>query len=207
MGLKTFVKISNVSNLSDARYCAGMGVNVIGFDIDPESQGKVKADQFEAITGWISGVEFAGELKSTLTDLDYLRQFPIDYVQIEQLEHLDVISSFKIPVIMALNIDELQPMEVEKIVMDNAIKVAFFLIQSSDNSQCEHLHTSIFKLAQNYPIVLGCGITKENVNTVVANTALKGIGLKGSEEIKPGYKDYDELAEILESIEIEDNIQ
>jgi len=206
MGLKTFVKISNVSNLSDARYCAGMGVNVMGFNIDPASEEKISSDQFDAITGWISGVEYAGEMKESLPELDYLRDFPLDYIQIEQPEHIDVISSYKIPVIMALNIDELQPMEAEKIIKDNAKKAAFFLVQASDDSVCEHLHTSIFKLAQNYPIVLGCGINKENINTLIANTALKGIGLKGSEEIKPGYKDFEELAEILETIEIEDNI-
>jgi phosphoribosylanthranilate isomerase len=206
MGLKTFVKISNVSNLSDARYCAGMGVNVMGFNIDPESEEKISADQFEAITGWISGVEYAGEIKKSLPELDYLRDFPLDYIQIEHPVHLDVISNYQIPVIMALNIDEMQPMEAEKIIRENVKRVAFFLIQSSEDSVCEHLHTSIFKLAQNYPIVLGCGINKDNINTLIDNTALKGIGLKGSEEIKPGFKDFDELAEILETIEIEDNI-
>ena len=34
MALKTFVKISGVNNLSDARYCAGMGVNQLGFNIE-----------------------------------------------------------------------------------------------------------------------------------------------------------------------------
>lgn len=206
MGLKTFVKISNVSNLSDARYCAGMGVHVMGFNIDPKSEDKISVDQFEAITGWISGVEFAGELKDSLPELDYLRRFPLDYVQIEQPEHLDVISSYKIPVIMALNIDKLQPMETEKIIKEHASQVAFYLIQASDDGHCEHLHTSIYKLAQNYPLILGCGINKENINTVIINTSLKGIALKGSAELKPGFKDFDELADILETIEVEDNI-
>ena len=34
MGLKTLVKVSEVNNLSDARYCAGMGVEMIGFSLD-----------------------------------------------------------------------------------------------------------------------------------------------------------------------------
>ena len=32
--LKTIVKVSEVNNLSDARYCAGMGVEYIGFSMD-----------------------------------------------------------------------------------------------------------------------------------------------------------------------------
>jgi len=31
-----------------------------------------------------------------------------------------------------------------------------------------------------------------------------GIALKGGEEITPGYKDFDELADILEKLELED---
>ena len=29
MPLKTFVKVGNITNLSDARYCAGMGVDML----------------------------------------------------------------------------------------------------------------------------------------------------------------------------------
>jgi phosphoribosylanthranilate isomerase len=31
MPLKTFVKVGCITNLSDARYCAGMGVDMLGF--------------------------------------------------------------------------------------------------------------------------------------------------------------------------------
>ncbi len=34
MSLNTFVYIRDVDNLSDARYCAGMGVDMIGFRLD-----------------------------------------------------------------------------------------------------------------------------------------------------------------------------
>ena len=34
MSLKYFVHVSSINNLSDARYCSGMMVNSLGFDID-----------------------------------------------------------------------------------------------------------------------------------------------------------------------------
>jgi len=39
---------------------------------------------------------------------------------------------------------------------------------------------------------------------LVEETGVKGIEMEGGEEIKPGLKDFDELAEILEALEIED---
>ena len=60
MALKTFVKISSVNNLSDARYCAGMGVDIIGFDLHEGSDHYVSPSKFKEIERWISGVKLAG---------------------------------------------------------------------------------------------------------------------------------------------------
>ena len=43
--LSTIVKISQVTNLSDAGYCAGMGVEMIGFMIDEDSESYVSAQK------------------------------------------------------------------------------------------------------------------------------------------------------------------
>ena len=40
--LKTLIKVSNINNLSDARYCAGMGVEMLGFSMDELSIEKFK---------------------------------------------------------------------------------------------------------------------------------------------------------------------
>ncbi len=63
MSLRTFVKIGSVNNLSDARYCAGMAVDLIGFNIDPETEGSVTPSFFREITEWIAGVGFVGEFE------------------------------------------------------------------------------------------------------------------------------------------------
>ncbi|MFM1835376.1 MAG: hypothetical protein RJA04_63, partial [Bacteroidota bacterium] len=48
--LKTLVKVSAITNLSDARYCAGMGVDLLGFPL-----GKISIDQFTEIRNWLAG--------------------------------------------------------------------------------------------------------------------------------------------------------
>ena len=56
MALSTFVKIDGVTNLSDARYCAGMYVDVLGFNLEESSQKFLNPTQYEEITGWVSGL-------------------------------------------------------------------------------------------------------------------------------------------------------
>ena len=59
MSLVTKVKAANITNLSDARYCAGMGVDWIGF---PLSQ--VNPTVFSEITGWLSGPQWVVEFQT-----------------------------------------------------------------------------------------------------------------------------------------------
>ena len=55
MPLKTFVKVGSITNLSDARYCAGMMVDMLGFRSVEGQEGYIKPAQFQEIRGWISG--------------------------------------------------------------------------------------------------------------------------------------------------------
>ena len=53
MALKTFVKVSGINNLSDARYCSGMEVNQLGFSIEPSSPNYTDPEKFKEIKGWL----------------------------------------------------------------------------------------------------------------------------------------------------------
>jgi phosphoribosylanthranilate isomerase len=49
------VKISNVTNLSDARYCAGMGVEMLGFSIDEDSPNYISPKNSRiSVPGWLA---------------------------------------------------------------------------------------------------------------------------------------------------------
>ena len=62
--LKTKVILSNVTNLSDARYASGMGVDYIGFNINPENDQYVTPEQVKMITEWLSGVSIIGNIEN-----------------------------------------------------------------------------------------------------------------------------------------------
>lgn len=68
MALKTFVKISTVNNLSDARYCAGMYVNLMGFNLEEGNKDYMAPEKYQELTDWLSGLEYVGSLISSISD-------------------------------------------------------------------------------------------------------------------------------------------
>ncbi len=206
MALKTFVKISDISNLSDARYCAGMGVDVLGFRLDPNDPNSVDTAKFKSITEWIAGVGFAGEFyqSDVQTVKEVAKRYHLSYLQIIPANFTHEIIDLKIPLIIEVKLVSNSSEEGLRDFMTQALPhVEFFLIHADDEALAENFLPTIKKLSTDFPLLLGCGITQDNINEIIATSSIKGIGMKGSEEIKPGFKDYDELADILQEIEEE----
>jgi phosphoribosylanthranilate isomerase len=205
MALSNFVYISNVDNLSDARYSAGMGVNLLGFNLDTNDKNSLNPQQFKEISEWISGVNIVGEFGdlSPAEVKSLLDQFTIDYILISDESQIHEFSQFDIPLILRI---------IENADMNKTLAstlnycsgfVEYFLIESeTQNLDEEGLHI-IRSYSSQFPIILGYGVTIENAKTIVNELKLQGISLKGSSEIRPGYKDFDELADILERLEID----
>ena len=96
--LKTLVKVSGVNNLSNARYCAGMGVDMLGFDMD-----SMQIEQFHEIKNWVSGVKIVGETKNESADyiLEKIDQFKPDLIEIDNLESaIELYHLSDIPIIL-----------------------------------------------------------------------------------------------------------
>lgn len=51
------VLVKSITSLSEARYCAGMFVDYISFDLCEESEYHVSKKKFDEIRGWLSGVQ------------------------------------------------------------------------------------------------------------------------------------------------------
>ena len=204
MSLKTFVKISHVNNLSDARYCAGMEVNILGFDLEPGGENYIDPSTFGEITSWLSGVSYAGEFSQAnatfiRTQLDH---YQLDYIQVENMDLIPELSAlapsliFKMP--LANAIEKLKALEKYR------PEISFLLLDGDE----DHLNPAFFpvikEIATAWPVLLGTGIQPDTVETMLLDLPVEGIALQGGNEIKPGYKDFDALADILEVLEVDD---
>jgi phosphoribosylanthranilate isomerase len=208
MALKTFVKISSVNNLSDARYCAGMYVNVMGFALEENSPNYVSPQKFKELSDWISGVEFVAEFKEThpeniLTILEDYDGFT--FIQIELEAHLEMLVNSSYGLIWKVDLDKEgqldEVMSKAESLKNGGIVV---LLEAENLKMDEQVIAKIRELAAKCDVLVGFDIHPDNVESLLENTKAKGIALKGGDEIKPGFKDFDELADILEVLEVED---
>ena len=210
MALRTLVKISGVNNLSDARYCAGMGVEMLGFCFEEGRSSFVSPEKYQEIIAWISGVSFVGEFEEySLEQMnEVLEAYPVHILQIAREDVLQEIQRrsreaaiTSLQVIVRIDFASHSPEYWQRFMEKYADTVRYFLLEGAETSLSDTQIEAIKLLSAQFPILLGFGINSQNVDTLLSESALRGIALQGGEEIRPGYKDFDALAEVLEAIE------
>jgi len=201
MALNTFVKISTVNNLSDARYCAGMDVNQIGFNIEKGNENFTDVQKFNEISGWLSGVEFVGEIDGTTssTIAETIKDYNLDAIQVSDPKQVSEASNTGLPVILKVDM----AMITEELLASLKDDVSYFLIESFFEGA---ISPELLALSASHQLVMAFGFDASTVNDLVSNHELKGIAIKGGKEERPGFKNFDEMADILEAIEIDDTL-
>lgn len=206
MALKTFVKIGGITNLSDARYCSGMYVNLLGFSVEQTSDKYVSPAQFSEITGWLSGLEYVGEFEEANAEgvLETLKNYPgISWAEHQDLETLIELKDSGLSLIYKKDLEEVRDKEYQVGTTVSEAGIILHLTSNHEILTAEDLEV-INLLSERCEIILGAGLSSENILDLLADHTLKGIALTGGTEIKPGLKDFDELADILEKLEIEE---
>lgn len=206
MALKTSVLVSSITNLSDARYCAGMGVEMLGFDLDVSSVNYLQPQTFKVITEWVAGIKTVGEIpQAEASDLEkLLASYSIDFLQVEYSGDWKSLRSVGIPLIC--KVEWKGQFEASSFVRqyDGIVsQVEYFLLQLQANVLSDNLLAQVGQVAEKYPVLLDLGTLSAHIESVLSRTQIKGIALKGSQEIRPGLKDFDDLASVLEALECE----
>lgn len=189
MALKTNVYISDVTNLTEARYYAGMEVSIIGFNANPASSTHTTSAQFDAITSWLSGIKtcWQWDLPISPDFLSLLSETPSDFIELKQIPEKEHLNSIQKPLLIRTS----NP-DVCTGVNPEALKQIHGIIWENTVEKLPNL--------PNIPIYI------QSLNTLNAELFLKqnpkaGIALKGIPESKPGWNDFDQLADLLESLE------
>ncbi|MBC5773327.1 hypothetical protein H8S95_04560 [Pontibacter sp. KCTC 32443] len=205
MGLRTSVIVNGVNNLSDARYCAGMGVDVIGFNLKLDDPERVQPQTLKEIAGWVSGVKLAGEFERAKPDIinEMAEEFNLDLIQLDTPYLIDEIEEINRPVIQKVFINK-DTVESELLEMMDLYSpyVDSFIIYSTDFNSIDETNEKLLReVAKKHQVYIGFGLQKDNVSHIIKKIKPTGIGLQGGQEIRPGYKNFDELQEIFEELE------
>lgn len=203
MSLKTFVKVSKVSSLSDARYCAGMMVDMLGFYLEPNTEDYVAPEEFKEITDWVAGVAFVGEFDRS--DIDSIKlaaqNYDLQYIEVTNIDYLESLSSLGIPLIYKCVVSSEQ--EVAKIqtkISYASDLVEFSIMEISDPSFASLVTDQL--QSTSFPVVKGFNVDEKNIKDL--ESFWKGVQLVGTPEEQPGFKDYGEVMDVLEVLEEED---
>lgn len=191
MPLKTLVKVGNVTNLSDARYCSGMGVDMLGINVIPGTPNYLDPSVFQEIRGWISGPHIVAELyglKRPGLLKEVVNNYRPDYLEVTEAELLYAAEETMLPLIVSVSGYTTALLE--------SWKNRILYIQVSE------LNASIINRFSAHYEVIAQVQSRQHLKELLA-LPLKGLTLNGSNETRPGFKDYSELAEVLEELEVD----
>ena len=189
--LKTKVILSHVTNLSDARYASGMGVDYIGFAIDPENDRYVTVEQAKTICDWLSGVAFISEIGNSAPA--NITDYSATTIQTSNASLVDKLDKPILEIkVNHENIDSLV-----QILVEHTDQVHLFII-TVEAENLSALQPMLSEVCGRYPIYLSTDFNNENLAFVLSEINPTGIVLHGGDEEKPGLSSYDGIANILE---------
>jgi len=200
MALKTRVKVSHVTNLHDARYCAGMGVEMMGVPIDPKMPGYLEKSVFEEITGWLSGMKYVGEVEQA--EALELHEYAVGFIETANLDIVDELTRFGTPLILKVDCDGEQEEAIRQKLALYKSDAALFLLESS--AFWEQHVALLQSLAADFPILVGFGMDANSVNQLLETVRPAGVSLKPGKEIQVGVNDFEGLADVLEALDTDE---
>lgn len=203
MSLKHFVKVSQITNLSDARYCAGMMVDLLGFNLNPEHPDYVSPQKFEEITNWVSGIATVGEFgKMNFESISKaIKEYRIDFIQLHDISGLAALKEIGLPLILVIEANKHLSENLEKAKRFHSFIKYISIVSPTVLSKIEiqSIEKSLTVYENDFIFIKGFDIQPDTVYYL--NDIWHGIMLDGAQEDKPGFKDYGILMDVLESIE------
>jgi phosphoribosylanthranilate isomerase len=183
----TKVKVSQVTNLSEARYCAGMGVDFLSFPIftvDPKT--------YQEITSWVAGPKFGVEVDAK--NISSAQEYKTDFIEVDvnQLERFSRLENL----IVSLEATEWTIKKPNLLLSKGNILYVELTIASLDES----ILGIINDITEDFKILLKPS-GKIELDKLL-KLAIDGLSFDGNAETKPGVKEYP-LSEILEQLEVE----
>lgn len=190
---KPVIYVNRITNLSDARYCAGMGVDMLGFVVNPDHVDYVSPSSYREMIGWIAGPKRVAEITS------------MDNIHLEE-----VVSNYK-PDLLHISSAFIGLHNFQKLSL--VVDVAFehwpsfqaISTMAIDYVLITHLPADApqkpYTQKSDCPVLLSLNKEAGAVIEILQRYGADGFALQGSRELTPGLKDYDHLSRFLEELE------
>ena len=209
MALLTSVLVRGINNLSDARYCAGMGADGLIFTLDPTLPAAVDAATVKELASWVSGVELIGEFGATMPVSEINRlieECGLHRVLLHatpvgaDASPLTVPAIVKIPQLAAFDGDYHHQVLAS---FAPVLPAGFALLTQTlePGSDANKAHQIMAAAAATTPLWLSGDFTPETLPALLSEVHPAGLVLEGGNEIKLGLRDFTELEALFEALE------
>lgn len=210
--LKTKVKASDITNLTDARYFAALEVAWLSFNLQAGTPSSIELGDFMAIKEWVEGPTIVGAFD--FQETEYI-QAAIQQLELKaiQLGHFAPIAQVmalqgtpilkEIMIENALNQDEIQ----EHLFMYKSYVDVFILKGSVAWKDIQNSRSEIAflkKICSDYRIIIDFQFEAAEVEALLTAIEPEGISVKGGEEEAVGIKSFDELDDLFDNLVLED---
>lgn len=193
------VKICGITNLADARYCAGAGADYLGFIQSEASPRYVDPDVARQIIEWVAGVKTVGVFVDaevgTLNEVTAATGF--DIVQLHGDESAEYCSLVQRPVIKAFRVrseddpDELLQRLQPYVPHVNAFLFDTYVANQAGGTGKTFSWDKISGLRLDLPVFLAGGITPSNAADAVETVHPYAVDVSSGVEQSPGTKDFE----------------
>ncbi len=203
----TKIKICGITSLADARYCAGAGVDYLGFIQYPESPRYIPANEARAIIEWLYGPEtvgvFVNETAETINRV--VAETGFDVAQIHGHMLPEDVAGISCKTIMALAVSE----ETTEAALRGQLAtyedvVDYFLLETAKaglygGTGMPFNWDVARNLTADYPLFIAGGLGADNIAEVINTLSPFAIDLSSSVESSPGVKDFDKLGALFDA--------
>ena len=186
---KTKIYASRVTNLSDARYFAAMGVQYLGIPLDADIDINAVKEMFD----WVEGPEFIGEITGlqTIPNLkEIISQLSLTKISINPFYPGNIEED--VSIVREVLFEDYTGTE-EEIVL----KIDEPILKMDAQKKTKLIH-----LIESNRVWLQIEEKPEDLIGIIENFKPFGIQLLGGEEEKVGFKSFDEIDLIFEHLEV-----
>ncbi|UYZ64110.1 beta/alpha barrel domain-containing protein [Hymenobacter weizhouensis] len=205
MSLLVPVMVRGINNLSDARYCAGMGADSLTFRLDPALTEALTPEAVQELSGWVAGVQLIGEF-DTLPVADIsavVQQCGLHAVLLHRRRPAHELAQLPVPALRLLPwVPDMLPEDVDLRFRELASHHHGFVLAAPPTPLPTPADlVRLTEQARTYPLWLSAGYAPTTLRDFVELVQPAGIVLEGGDEIKPGLRDFDEMEAVFEQLE------
>ncbi len=192
------ILIRGINNLSDARYCAGMGADKLTFVLDPTVPGHLDTKAVKELAGWVAGVELIGEFDQlTAPEINAIAaDCMLDAVLLRQPRSAEELAEIAPPVYIELAIGAIR---INSFIPASPIGLVIELAEPLTGETLATLH----EIANERALWLGPGLHPDLARDLANQLPLAGLVFPSGDEVKPGLRDFDQLEAVFEALENE----